>query len=783
MVRITHKFVSGKGQGPDPSKVYGPQWDDDHIVEGLENVDNTSDLDKPVSNAVQDALDGKIDGPVEDLPFIPGSTTAGVSTPDNPLNVQRNGDNLFFGHTTSSYKSSLGAEVSNGTPFVALDAEAGTTDNTYKTNGLKGSIIKPDNAGGFEFHTLANANADNQTPTIIGRLTPDGNFFSRGSNGSGVVVNIKDPIYGVKGDGTDESVKLQQAADMAVSKNGSLYFPPGTYRGTINVLEEGYLRIFCDSPGSATLRAYTAGQPALSLRSDVSSGVSAVHLSVQNMTLMSQAAQANSDVVLQVKNVGFISLTDVIVWGQTAFDGTGYGYIANVFCQGNPGLHIGNLGDTIANTGPLVFVGCHLKGYSGGAALEIQGDPLAVSFIACDYGAGPCEASITIDGPSSGIPHGSVSFFECHGESNYSSANTGADILIGNTYKAGTVRFYGGSFWGNGNNTNYHAYWCRVVAARGIIVDGARLSSQGHTGFSSAGIRFDASFPASGDIYSIRMPDAAITGLRISDGNSVIPPYTGFASNEDSYAIARFGRGHIIGLTLSTAGSSTTFSVAAGEAVDKLGTDLMVLKSAISKTTSAWAVGSGNGGLDTGSIANSTWYHVHLIKRQNTGVVDVLFSLSATAPTLPGFYLLSRRIGSIKTTSGGNWTKFVQDGDNFIWDVPVTDVNATNPGTSAVLYPLSVPPGVSVLANIHTRTAMSSTSSCATLVTSPMIADSSPGVTNAQHWGTSGFSPSTSLRVRTDTSQQIRVRLSASAADVTSVVVTEGWDDSRGKSA
>lgn len=62
----------------------------------------------------------------------------------------------------------------------------------------------------------------------------------------------------------------------------------------------------------------------------------------------------------------------------------------------------------------------------------------------------------------------------------------------------------------------------------------------------------------------------------------------------------------------------------------------------------------------------------------------MLFSLSATAPTMPGFYLLSRRIGSIKTDGSGNWTKFVQDGDTFTWDVPVTDVNASNPGTSAV---------------------------------------------------------------------------------------------------
>lgn len=85
MVKITHSFVSGKAQGADPSKVYGPQWDDNHVVEGLENVDNTSDLDKPISSATQLALDnqqtsidGKVDGPASavdsDIAVFDGTT-------------------------------------------------------------------------------------------------------------------------------------------------------------------------------------------------------------------------------------------------------------------------------------------------------------------------------------------------------------------------------------------------------------------------------------------------------------------------------------------------------------------------------------------------------------------------------------------------------------------------------------------------------------------------------------------------------------------------------------
>jgi hypothetical protein len=72
---------------------------------------------------------------------------------------------------------------------------------------------------------------------------------------------------------------------------------------------------------------------------------------------------------------------------------------------------------------------------------------------------------------------------------------------------------------------------------------------------------------------------------------------------------------------------------------------MMTLAAAINKTTAAWAVGGGNGALDTGAIAANTWYNVHLIKRADTGFTDVLLSTSATAPKLPTNYTLFRRIG------------------------------------------------------------------------------------------------------------------------------------------
>lgn len=92
--------------------------------------------------------------------------------------------------------------------------------------------------------------------------------------------------------------------------------------------------------------------------------------------------------------------------------------------------------------------------------------------------------------------------------------------------------------------------------------------------------------------------------------------------------------GAINGLTMSTAGGSTTLTVGAGAAADRTGVKLMTLAAALAKTTGAWSVGSGNGALDGGTIANSTWYHWYLVMRSDTGVVDALCSQAPDASSV-----------------------------------------------------------------------------------------------------------------------------------------------------
>jgi hypothetical protein len=152
-------------------------------------------------------------------------------------------------------------------------------------------------------------------------------------------------------------------------------------------------------------------------------------------------------------------------------------------------------------------------------------------------------------------------------------------------------------------------------------------------------------------------------------------------------------QGHIYGLTMSNAADTANdITVAAGEATSESGTDLIVLAAPITKQLdAAWAVGTNAGGINTGAEANSTWYEVHLIKRPDTGVVDVMFTTTANRATLPASYTLQRRIGWIRNDGAGAILQFTQIGDHFTLTTQVNDV-AASVTTTAAAVALTAPP-------------------------------------------------------------------------------------------
>lgn len=152
-------------------------------------------------------------------------------------------------------------------------------------------------------------------------------------------------------------------------------------------------------------------------------------------------------------------------------------------------------------------------------------------------------------------------------------------------------------------------------------------------------------------------------------------------------------RGHIWDLTMSNAADTVNdITVASGEAVDDTGAVLMRLTANITKQLdAAWAVGTNAGGINTGANAANTWYEVHLIMRQDTGVVDVMFTTTANRATLPTNYTHKRRIGWVRTDAVPGIRNFKQVADHFTLNTPINDVGVTKT-TVATAVTLTVPP-------------------------------------------------------------------------------------------
>jgi hypothetical protein len=284
-------------------------------------------------------------------------------------------------------------------------------------------------------------------------------------------------------------------------------------------------------------------------------------------------------------------------------------------------------------------------------------------------------------------------------------------------------------------------------------------------------------------------------GAETIDGAATITagPGEGFHVECDGAAFKTIGRaaastlprGHLSGLTLSNNVTDATNDIDITEGKARADDDAadIVLPSGITKRLdAAWAVGTNQGGLDTGTISNIT-YHVWLIERSDTGVVDVLFSASASAPTMPSNYDKKRRLGSILRIAGAI-LPFTQYADNFRLKTAVLDYSQNAPGTSAITLQLNrVPSGLPVMAHLFGQ-AENDTSVQAILLTALTDTDQTP--TTATGLSQSGSSSASDgmfgeVFVPTDASAQIRARVANSSANADIRIWTRGWIDRRGR--
>lgn len=238
-------------------------------------------------------------------------------------------------------------------------------------------------------------------------------------------------------------------------------------------------------------------------------------------------------------------------------------------------------------------------------------------------------------------------------------------------------------------------------------------------------------------------------------------------------------RGYIAGLGLSNAADTEhDITIAVGTCRDSTNAYTLTLASAITKQIDAgWSAGTDAGGLDTGAVGASTPYYIFLIRKDSDGSIDVLFSASATSPTMPAGYTYFRRIGALRTDSSSNIIPGTWDGDRFTFTQRIVDREyAAVAGTNRILIALSVPP--SMIAD--TIILMASSSGTVYASIGPTTdTDIAPSSYNDSHF-TVGTTWYTSDReIKTNASSQIYVR--ASSTNYGLRVMTLGWIDTRGR--
>lgn len=249
-------------------------------------------------------------------------------------------------------------------------------------------------------------------------------------------------------------------------------------------------------------------------------------------------------------------------------------------------------------------------------------------------------------------------------------------------------------------------------------------------------------------------------------------------------------RGYLSGFILVWT-SGTSISIGGGVATDSTFAAYISMPGAMSKTTAAWAAGGGNGALDTGTFAASKTYFWFAIRNPTNALVDVLFSLSPNAPTLPSGYTQFRRIGATLTDVSPVFLNFMQDGDTFSLASPIAAAGVVNPGTVAFALQLNTPGGIRLEAKVfigvlaNSGAADQAISWYATETTWP--ADLAPNFTNVVSFSayasalTGTFVLGGINYIFTNTAAQVRIRLQQSAAGTTVRWTTYGWRDTRGK--
>jgi hypothetical protein len=207
----------------------------------------------------------------------------------------------------------------------------------------------------------------------------------------------------------------------------------------------------------------------------------------------------------------------------------------------------------------------------------------------------------------------------------------------------------------------------------------------------------------------------------------------------------------------------------------------------MSKSSSSWAAGTGNGMLDTGSFAASTVYYLYRIWNPSTLAVDYLMSLSNSAPAMPSGFTKKRLIGAVLTDASTYFyaAKFSRPTPTLFrcdYTTPVNNRAQTTVGSLArQLITVSAPANAAVLMLFYLQVYYAQTGNIEYLRMGPTSdVDAAPTTTTADLRaldsivvGVYGMA-SANLQAVADSNRQIYFRLYWSVASQV-MISTKSW--------
>ena len=254
------------------------------------------------------------------------------------------------------------------------------------------------------------------------------------------IVNVKDPAFGAKGDGTTDDTTAIQAANDSLASGGTLFFPKGTYKitSTLNLKRNG-MRWVGDGFENTNI-AYVNAAGGTAVAGHTSNLSTITNCEITEITFSSTAAATDPAIYLDITTMSY-SRFDVNMQTRRVNGVCIYG-------EGNNGSspyynHISGsfFGDSSSQTA-LQFVSGAWSGGSDGPNANIIGPIRRAAALAylCDLQSGNGNLFSDINGENIGTCYFRLNYRNAVDTGTSSGSNTTG--ILNDTGKAWTVNGY-----------------------------------------------------------------------------------------------------------------------------------------------------------------------------------------------------------------------------------------------------------------------------------------------------------------------------------------------------